>query len=62
MTLQIYGNFQGCGRIDIATDGSSGKIVGVCLWGTPESHEGSYANELKQIGTYYKALGCKTLM
>ena len=59
MTLQIYGNFQGCGRIDIATDGSSGKIVGVCLWGTPESHEGSYANELKQIGTYYKALGCK---
>ena len=62
MTLQVYGNFQGRGRIDIAIDNSTGKIVGVCLWNTPESHEGSFANELKQIGAYYKALGCKTLL
>ena len=62
MTLQVYGNFQGRGRIDIAIDDTTGKIVGVCLWNTPESHEGSFANELKQIGAYYKALGCKTLL
>ena len=62
MTLQVYGNFQGRGRIDIAIDNSTGKIVGVCLWNTPESHEGSFANELKQFGAYYKALGCKTLL
>ena len=48
MTLQVYGNFQGRGRIDIAIDNTTGKIVGVCLWNTPESQEGSFANELKQ--------------
>ena len=62
MTLQVYGNFQGRGRIDIAIDNSTGKIVGVCLWSTPESQEGSFLNELKQIGAYYKALGCKSLL
>ena len=45
-----------------AIDNSTGKIVGVCLWNTPESQEGSFANELKQFGAYYKALGCKTLL
>ena len=62
MTLQVYGNFQDRGRVDIGIDESTGKIVGVCLWSTPESHEGSFLNELKQVGAYYKALGCKTLL
>ncbi len=48
--------------IDIAIDNSTGKIVGVCLWNTPESHEGSFANELKQFGAYYKALSLQTLL
>ena len=34
-TLQVYGNFQDRGRIDIGIDNTTGKIVGVCLWNTP---------------------------
>lgn len=35
MTLQVYGNFSDRGRIDIGIEESTGKIVGVCLWSTP---------------------------
>ena len=61
MTLQVYGNFSDRGRIDIAVDDNTGKIVGVCLWSTPDSHEGSFANELKQAKSYFKSLGLVTL-
>ena len=61
MTLQVYGNFKDRGRIDVAVDDSSGKIVGVCLWNNPESQEGSFLNEIKQISAYYRGLGPVTL-
>ena len=62
MTLQVYGNFKDRGRIDVAVDDSSGKIVGVCLWNNPESQEGSFLNEIKQISAYYRGLGPVTLV
>ncbi len=61
MTLQVYGNFKDRGRIDVAVDDSSARLLASAS-GITRSQEGIILNEIKQISAYYRGLGPVTLV